>query len=96
MYFGTVEAAFEIAELNKISITADLFPGQILKLPKKGYGFSEVANYFEENKINPATAANEGTGIGNMIIGVDFGIAPDQEGISIWAIELDFIVQPNN
>jgi LysM repeat protein len=94
-YLGTVDAAYDLAEENNLKIDQDLFAGQILKLPKKDYGFKEVVKYFDENNIQPATAASTGTGIDYMTIGVDFMVSPDQEGINIWAIEDDFIVQPN-
>lgn len=54
-YFGTVEAVIDIAFVNNISITDELTPGQVLKLPNKDYGFKEVIKYYRAEKIQPAT-----------------------------------------
>lgn len=55
-YFGTVEAAFDIALLNKISVTDILPVGLKLELPAIDYGFRQVLNYYKSNRIAPATA----------------------------------------
>ena len=55
-YFGTTDAAHEIAFLNGINITNVLKAGQILKLPLKDFGNSEIVAFFRNNKIDPATA----------------------------------------
>ena len=55
-YFGTVDAAFDIAMLNNISIT-DVLPISLeLSLPETDYGFNEVVSYYKSNKVAPATA----------------------------------------
>lgn len=55
-YFGTIDAAYDIALLNDISIT-DVLPVIFeLLLPDNDYGFNEVVNYYKSNRITPATA----------------------------------------
>lgn len=82
-YCGTVEAITEIAILNNISITSELFPGQTIEIPNKDYGFKEVVNYFDINKVNPATALTDENAV----------IMEGDSGIGFWEIENDFIVQ---
>ena len=55
-YFGTAEAAFDIALMNQLSITDDIEPGQILHVPNLDYGSTEIVKYFLANKKQPATA----------------------------------------
>lgn len=58
-YFGTVDAAYDIAFLNDIGIT-DVLPVSLeLRLPPNDYGFNEVVNYYKSNRITPATADRE-------------------------------------
>lgn len=80
MYFGTANAVFEIALLNNISVTEVLHAGLELLLPNTDYGFNEVVNYYRSNRIAPATE-------------IDFDFITENEGISYWAINVDFIVQ---
>lgn len=54
--FGSVEAVFDIALLNGISVTDILPVGLNLELPDADYGFREVVNYYKSNRIAPATA----------------------------------------
>lgn len=57
-YCGTAAAAFDLAELNGISVTDRLTPGNELEIPEKNYGRYEadVTAYFEREKHQPATA----------------------------------------
>lgn len=55
-YCGTLQALFDIAVLNGLSITQELEPGQELELPDTDYGFKEVVNYYRANKLEPATS----------------------------------------
>jgi hypothetical protein len=55
-YFGTVQAVFDIAIINDISITDELIPGQLIKLPNKDYGFKEIVKHYRAEKIQPATS----------------------------------------
>lgn len=82
-YCGTLEALFDIALLNNISVTQELSPGQILNIPKVDYGFQEVVNYFSINKIEPATELTK-----EMI-----SIIEGNTGIDYWSIENNFIIQ---
>lgn len=75
---GTIEALFDIAYLNNISVTEELFADQILMIPSKDYGSQEVINYLQENKQEPASGFNNANsiiphlGIGTMVIGQTF------------------------
>ncbi|CAM2904552.1 hypothetical protein [Flavobacterium frigoris] len=82
-YLGTVEAALDIAVLNKISITEDLVPGQILELPNVDYGYQEIVTFFNANKTQPATALSDD----------NKAIIEGDSGIGFWTIEDNFIVQ---
>lgn len=80
---GTVEAVLDIAVLNNISITDDLILGQLIELPNKDYGSQEVINFFETNKIDPATALTQD----------DEALNEGNSGIGFWEIGNNFIVQ---
>lgn len=80
---GTVEAVVDIAILNNISITDDLIPGQIILIPDKDYGNQEVINYFNANKIDPATALTD----------EHIELTEGNSGIGFWEIGNNFIVQ---
>ena len=74
---GSVEAAFEIAAANNISMTDDLAEGTSLIVPS--VIDQTVADYFRVNGIIPKTGIREQdretapySGIGYMTIGVDF------------------------
>ncbi len=83
-YCGTIEALFDLALINEISVTGDLVPGQILKISSVDYGFQEVVNYFDSIEKEPATGLNEEStsdivlepaiGIGFMVIENNFTI----------------------
>ncbi|MFK7033200.1 hypothetical protein [Flavobacterium oreochromis] len=75
---GTIEALFETAILNNVSITGDLLTGANL-LVSNGIIDKQIVNYFLNKKIVPATALTqtqnqnlEPQGIGYMIIANDF------------------------
>lgn len=80
-YCGGLEAAFELARLNDISITDDLSVGQQLAMP--AILSKDVTNYYSVNDICPATA---------ITIDAINEIVGDGEGVEFWAIEYDFIV----
>ena len=82
-YCGTALAAFDIAKANNLTLTDDLEAGQLLELPAVDYGYSDIVNYFEGKKHQPATAWNSENST----------VQPSAEGISYWAIRLDFEVQ---
>ncbi len=73
---GSVESAFKLAMKNSLSITDELLPGQSLELTDVANG--DVANYFSDKGIVPATALSE-----NDVV---------NGGINYMGIEIDFIV----
>lgn len=78
---GSLEAAFDLALLNNVSITDDLLDGQKLDIPAALS--KDVTNYYAVHDIRPATAIT--TEAINEIIG-------SGEGVEFWAIEYDFVV----
>lgn len=74
---GSIEAAYDIAILNGLSITDELTAGQVLNLPTVVN--SNIADYYESKGIAPATAVTAA----DLIF----------EGIDYWGIDVDFIVQ---
>lgn len=52
---GTIEAAFEIAVANGISIT-DYVPGVTLSIPDSSPMNEPILSYYKSNNINPATS----------------------------------------
>lgn len=56
---GSVEAAFSLALLNGLSITDELYPGQLLILPT-AYN-ADIANYYADRGIVTATAITTST-----------------------------------
>lgn len=77
---GSVSSVFELADLNDLSITDYLTPGDELKLP--AIKNSDLQDYFRAYNIKPATDAT--------VSDMD---ALRDEGIDYWAIEVDFVVQ---
>jgi len=54
---GSVDAVFELAELNDISITDDLVPGSSLIVP--GTYKKAIQHYYSSKEIRPATGLNQ-------------------------------------
>lgn len=52
--YGTVEAMPLIASANSISLSADLYKGQVLECPEKEFD-AYLENYVKSNNIKPAT-----------------------------------------
>jgi hypothetical protein len=75
---GDIEAVFDFAGANAISITDELVVGTVLVVPAMVN--KQVADYYRVNGINPATALNA----------TDAGLM--HEGIDFWFVEFDFIV----
>lgn len=65
---GAMEAAFDIALANGLSLTDELMPGQTLALPQKTYD-ADVAAYYSVNSIQPASAITP-----ENLGGIDFWI----------------------
>jgi hypothetical protein len=55
-HLGDRQAAFEIADLNDLSLTATLAAGSVLTLPEVN---RRVAEYFKNHTLVPATEAGE-------------------------------------
>ena len=79
---GSIESVFELAEANNLNITDDVQAGAPLYLGE-GLGVrNEILNYYTAKNLQPATAFSK----------EDEQVFERLEGISIWAINLDFIV----
>ncbi|MFJ1429481.1 hypothetical protein ACILE2_01585 [Capnocytophaga canimorsus] len=82
---GTIESLFELALANELSVTDDLTAGQVLSLTlSEGEGTKDkdILNYYTAKNIQPATGFTQ----------TDLQVLERLEGISIWAINLDFKV----
>ena len=79
---GTIESVFELAEANALNITDDVQAGAPLYLGE-GLGVrNEILSYYTAKNLQPATAFSK----------EDEQVFERLEGISIWAINLDFVV----
>jgi hypothetical protein len=79
---GTIESVFEFAEANSINITDDVQAGKTLVLPAETFTNKDILGYYTAKNLQPATAFSK----------EDEQVAKRLEGISIWSINLDFIV----
>jgi len=79
---GTIESVFEFAEANSINITDDVQAGKTLVLPAEAFSNKDILNYYIAKNLQPATAFSK----------EDEKVTKRLEGISIWAINLDFVV----
>ncbi|MDO4782625.1 MAG: hypothetical protein Q4A09_05325 [Capnocytophaga felis] len=79
---GTIESLFELALANGISITDDLTAGQTFDVPSNVQKDKDILNYYVAKNIQPTTAFSQ----------EDKQLTEKPEGISIWAINLDFKV----
>ena len=79
---GTIESVFELAEANILNITDDVQAGKTLVLSSEAFTNKDILAYYTTKNIQPATAFTK----------EDEQVAKRPEGISIWAINLDFIV----
>ena len=79
---GTMESIFELAEANALNITDDVVAGKTLALPDEAFTNKDIFAYYTANNLQPATAFSK----------EDDQVFERLEGISIWAINLDFIV----
>lgn len=79
---GSIESVFELAEANALNITDDVQAGAPLYLGE-GLGVrNEILSYYTAKNLQPATAFTK----------EDEQVFERLEGISIWAINLDFVV----
>ena len=79
---GTIESVFEFAEANALNITDDVVASKTLVLPADVFSNKDILNYYTAKNLQPATAFSK----------EDEQVAKRLEGISIWAINLDFVV----
>lgn len=79
---GTIESIFEFAEANTINITDDAQAGKTLVLPAEAFTSKDILGYYTAKNLQPATAFSK----------EDEQVFERLEGISIWAINLDFVV----
>lgn len=79
---GTIESIFELAEANTLNISDDVVAGKTLVLPTEAFTNKDILAYYTAKNLQPATAFTK----------EDEQVAKRLEGISIWAINLDFIV----
>ncbi|WP_311334970.1 hypothetical protein [Capnocytophaga sputigena] len=79
---GTIESIFEFAEANSLNITDDVWVGNTLVLPAEVFSNKDILAYYTAKNIQPATALTK----------ADEQVFERLDGISIWAINLDFIV----
>ena len=79
---GTIESVFEFAEANSLNVTDEVQAGTLLYLGE-GLGVrNEILSYYTAKNLQPATAFSK----------EDEQVFERLEGISIWAINLDFVV----
>ena len=79
---GTIESVFEFAEANTINITDDVQAGKTLVLPAEAFTNKDILAYYTAKNLQPATAFSK----------EDEQVFERLEGISIWAINLDFVI----
>jgi len=79
---GTIESVFQFAEANSFNITDDVVAGKPLVLPAEAFTNKDILSYYTAKNLQPATAFTK----------ADEQVFERLEGISIWAINLDFIV----
>jgi len=76
---GSAEAAYALAEKNSLSVTDELYPGQVLYLTDTAD--KSVASFYDKRGLVPSTWASDSV-IDELL----------KEGIDYWAIQVDFIV----
>ena len=79
---GTIESVFEFAKANTINITDDVQAGKTLVLPAEAFTNKDILGYYTAKNLQPATAFSK----------EDEQVFERLEGISIWAINLDFVI----
>ncbi|WP_314918036.1 hypothetical protein [Capnocytophaga gingivalis] len=79
---GTIESIFEFAEANALNISDDVVAGKTLILPAEAFTNKDILAYYTAKNLQPATAFSK----------EDEQVFERLEGISIWAINLDFVI----
>jgi len=77
---GSVEAAFDLASINGLSITDAVAAGSNVAIAS--IASQPVVDFFSVNEIKPATGITD----------INIAQTISDEGIEFWAIEEDFIV----
>ena len=54
--YGTQEGVLILAMANGLSVTDELEPGSVLKVPEFAEANTEIVSYYRANNIKPATA----------------------------------------
>lgn len=80
--YGTPEYAFDLAVANGSSIVDEIIAGTFVGYDAEKKANKTVLAIYNNNKTNPATAFS----------GEDKQVIEKPEGISIWAINMDFVV----
>ena len=81
--YGTAEHAFALAVLNGAALTDVIVAGSFILYDTALQRNATVLLIYENNHTNPATAFSDR----------DRAVLERKEGISIWAIDLDFVIQ---
>lgn len=79
---GSIESVFELAGANTLNITDDVVAGKTLVLPAEAFSNKDILGYYTAKNLQPATAFSK----------EDEQVFERLEGISIWAINLDFVI----
>ena len=79
---GTIESIFEFAEAKALNISDDVVAGKTLVLPAEAFTNKDILAYYTAKNLQPATAFSK----------EDEQVFERLEGISIWAINLDFVI----
>lgn len=54
-YLGDITGVFTLASLNGISVTGEISPGQVIKVPDRAIN-KRVRDYYNGHRVTPATA----------------------------------------
>ena len=79
---GGIEAVFEIAEQNGLSITDRLIAGSTIEISEDTMIDKTIIDYYQMKGIKPATDVTASAMDGLR-----------DEGIDFWAVAVDFVVQ---
>lgn len=80
--YGTPEYAFDLAVANNSNVAGDIPAGILVQFDPNVKANKTILAIYDNNKTNPATGFTSD----------DKQIMERLEGISIWAINLDFVV----
>lgn len=80
---GTIESVFELAGANALNVTDEVVAGDSLMIPPEVPLNRDILAYYTAKSLQPATSLTQ----------ADWKVFERIEGISIWAIGLDFVVK---